>query len=175
MWGNCTAFTLAEGLLNRHFSDGLSAKGQYALFRPFVHLDAHPPERGDVCDPLNRHFPDEPRFGASERYLDVSCGSFMSIPRYPRWGRSGSITGNSLLPLELPGWADCVAKLFWRPKCATLIQGRAPARNIDSRRDLFGFDCCAFAAQHRVLQHNRPAADHRGNQYSPVSIPPVSA
>jgi hypothetical protein len=33
---------------------------------------------------------------------------------------------------------------------------RAQTRNLDSRYHLIGFDYRAFAAQHRVLQHNRP-------------------
>jgi hypothetical protein len=50
---------------------------------------------------------------------------------------------------------DCVAKLFSRPNWAILIQGRAKARNIDSKHRSVGFDNCSFAAQRRVLQHNQ--------------------
>ena len=35
-----------------------------------------------------------------------------------------------------------------------MIQGRAQARNIDSKPRAVGFDNCALAAQRRVLQHN---------------------
>jgi hypothetical protein len=72
-----------------------------------------------------------------------------------------------------PLWADCVAKLFSRPKCATLIQELAQARNLDSRRHLIGFDCCAFAAQHRVLQQNRPIPDLRSLSESQSLTPPM--
>jgi hypothetical protein len=59
-----------------------------------------------------------------------------------------------LLRCMSPDLADCVAKLFSRPNCAILIQELAQARNLDSRHRLIGFDYCAFAAQHRVLQQN---------------------
>jgi hypothetical protein len=43
---------------------------------------------------------------------------------------------------------------FRDQKCETLIQEPAQTRNLDSRCHLIGFDYCAFATQHRVLQHN---------------------
>jgi hypothetical protein len=42
-----------------------------------------------------------------------------------------------------------------------LIQELAQARNLDSRHQLIGFDYCAIAAQHGVLQHNQGKSGRR--------------
>jgi hypothetical protein len=62
-----------------------------------------------------------------------------------------------------------VAKLFSRPNWAILIQGRAQARDIDSKQRSAGFDNYSFAAQRRVLQS--PKSGHSANarvyEYTP--------
>jgi hypothetical protein len=66
--------------------------------------------------------------------------------------------------------ADCVAKLFSAPERATLIQGRAPMRNVDPKFCAPGFDYCEPTACRRVLQQNRPfAAVHRSAAISAES------
>ena len=49
---------------------------------------------------------------------------------------------------------DSVAKLFWAPERATLIQEQRLRRNIDSTNPSPRFDYCASAASCRVLQQN---------------------
>src|SRR6266536_4786510 len=56
---------------------------------------------------------------------------------------------------EFPILADSVAKLFWAPERATLIQEQRLRRNIDSTNPSPRFDYCASAASCRVLQQNR--------------------
>src|SRR6266545_1210063 len=55
--------------------------------------------------------------------------------------------------------ADTVAKLFWAPERATLIQEQRLMRNIDSKILFPRFDYCVPAACRRVLQQNLPIAD----------------
>jgi hypothetical protein len=57
-------------------------------------------------------------------------------------------------------WSESVAKLFLRPKQATLIQEWMQPRNIDSRHRPVRFDYCAIAMQQRVLQHIRSNSGH---------------
>jgi hypothetical protein len=60
---------------------------------------------------------------------------------------------------QRPKLADCVAKLFLRPKRAILIQDEAQAHNIDSKNHSIKFDYCPGASHLGVLQHNRPDPD----------------
>src|SRR6266567_7624733 len=54
---------------------------------------------------------------------------------------------------------DSVAKLFWAPERATLIQEQRLRRNIDSKNPSPRFDYCASAVSCRVLQQNRHDSD----------------
>jgi hypothetical protein len=68
--------------------------------------------------------------------------------------KAGRLTGGS------DSIRNCVA--FTRSRFgerATLIQGRPPARNLDSKIRSSRFECCVQATSRRLLQHNRPEPD----------------
>src|SRR6266700_3304898 len=64
-------------------------------------------------------------------------------------------TDRARCPLSSRYRGDSVAKLFWAPERATLIQEQRLRRNIDSTNPSPRFDYCASAASCRVLQQNR--------------------
>src|SRR5882672_8437307 len=76
-----------------------------------------------------------------------------------------------------------VAKLFWAPERAIMVQDHLPVCNVDSKICLLGFNYCERAVPRGVLQHNlrhsghrQPNADHHmgdRNRYRPNALSPV--
>src|SRR5262245_57451771 len=58
-----------------------------------------------------------------------------------------------------PLCADSVAKLFWAPERATLIQDQPPPGNVDSEMCSSRFDYCWPANRPGLLQHYLPRTD----------------
>src|SRR5262249_39019562 len=59
----------------------------------------------------------------------------------------------SCRPLNVRFALDSVAKLFWAPERATLIQDQSPLGNVDSEMCSSRFDYCWLANRPGVLQH----------------------
>jgi len=73
-----------------------------------------------------------------------ASGHFRRPARAPGGSGPASIADISRRRSELPGWADFVAKRFCTSERATLIQDRAPMRNVDSKILSARFDSCEF-------------------------------
>src|SRR5262245_16456691 len=65
----------------------------------------------------------------------------------------------SCRPLNVRFALDSVAKLFWAPERATLIQDQSPLGNVDSEMCSSRFDYCWLANRPGVLQHYLPIGD----------------